>query len=194
MVQPENRNLYLDIRNPEFFDDLFRQYSRPLFYFAAKFVEDEVAKDIVQDIFVKLWSGHEIIISKSLNSLLFTMVKNSCLQHLEKQKVRSKYIESAKWKLQKKELQFYMEETTSLIERELEDKLDEVLEGLPERCRQIFMLSRFEHKKYQEIADELDISVKAVEKQVSKALATIRTEMKDYLPLLLYLSSHLFRT
>jgi RNA polymerase sigma-70 factor (ECF subfamily) len=194
MIQPDNKGLFIDIRDTHLFDELFRQYSKPLFYFAAKFVEDEVAKDIVQDVFVKLWSGQEIIISKSLNALLFTMVKNSCLQHLEKQKVRSKYIESAKWRLQKEELQFYMAETTSLIEQELEDKLNEVLQGLPERCRQIFMLSRFEHKKYQEIADELNISVKAVEKQVSKALATIRNEMKDYLPLLMYISSHLFRT
>jgi len=94
MVQSENRKLYIDFKDTYLFDELFRQYSKPLFYFAAKFVEDEVAKDIVQDVFVKLWSGHEIIISKSLNALLFTMVKNSCLQHLEKEKVRSKYIES----------------------------------------------------------------------------------------------------
>lgn len=80
MVQSENRNLYIDFKDTYLFDELFRQNSKPLFYFAAKFVEDEVAKDIVQDVFVKLWSGHEIIISKSLNALLFTMVKNSCLQ------------------------------------------------------------------------------------------------------------------
>jgi RNA polymerase sigma-70 factor (ECF subfamily) len=87
-----------------------------------------------------------------------------------------------------------MEEKTSLIEQELEDKLNEVLDSLPDRCRQIFVLSRFENKKNKEIAEELNISVKAVEKQITKALATIRTGMKDCLPLLLFFSSHLFKS
>ena len=86
-----------------------------------------------------------------------------------------------------------MEEKTSLIEQELENKLNEVLSRLPDRCRQIFVMSRFDNKKNKEIAGELDISVKAVEKQITKALATIRTEMKDYLPLLLFLSSQLLK-
>ena len=193
MVQPGNNGLLFAKGNPQLFDDLFRQYSKPLFYYAAKFVEDEVAKDIVQDVFVKLWSDSSIIVNQSLNALLFTMVRNSCLQHLEKQKVRNKYAESAKLMLREEELRYFMEEKTSLIEQELEDKLNEVINTLPDRCRQVFLLSRFENKKNKEIAEELDISVKAVEKQITRALATIRTEMKDYLPLLLFLSSHLFK-
>jgi RNA polymerase sigma-70 factor (ECF subfamily) len=193
MVQIENIGLFSTSGNLELFDEIFRQYSKPLFYYATKFVEDEVAKDIVQDVFAKLWSDQKIAIKLSLNSFLFTMVRNSCLQHLEKQKVRNKYLESTKLKLQEEELQFYMTEKTSLIEQELEKKLSEVLDSLPERCRQIFIMSRFENKKNKEIAEELDISVKAVEKHITRALSTIRTEMKDYLPLLLFLSSHLFK-
>jgi len=188
-----NKDLMFNKGNPQLFDELFRQYSRPLFYYASKFVENETAKDIVQDIFFKVWSDRKIIVSKSLNALLFTMVRNSCLQHLEKQKVRNKYLESARLKLQEEELLYFMEEKTSLIEQELEDKLNKVLNSLPERCRQIFLLSRFENKKNKEIAEELEISVKAVEKQITRALATIRTEMKDYLPLLLFFSAHLFK-
>jgi len=179
--------------NNELFDDIFRQYAKPLFYYAAKFVGDDIAKDIVQDTFVKLWADQSLVITKSLNSLLFTTIRNRCLQQLEKQKVRNKYAESTRLKLQTEELQFYMDERSSLIEQELEDKLNEVLNNLPERCRQIFILSRFENKKNREIAEELDISVKAVEKQISKALSTIRTEMKDYLPLMLFLSSHFLK-
>jgi RNA polymerase sigma-70 factor (ECF subfamily) len=193
MVQFGDKGMFAEKRNPELFDDLFRQYSKPLFYYAAKFVDDEAARDIVQDVFVKLWSDQSITIKQSLNALLFTMVRNSCLQLIEKQKVRSKYFESAKLKLQEEELRFYMEEKTSLMEQELEDKLNEVLNNLPDRCRQIFTLSRFENKKNKEIAGELDISVKAVEKQITKALGIIRTEMKDYLPLLMFLSGHLFK-
>ncbi len=193
MVQFENKGLLIKSRNPELFDDLFKQYSKPLFYYAAKFVDDEVARDIVQDVFVKLWDDQNLTIRHSLNALLFTMIRNSCLQQIEKQKVRNKYFESAKLKLQEEELRFYMEEKTSLIEQELENKLNEVLGDLPDRCRQIFVMSRFENKKNKEIAEELNISVKAVEKQITKALATIRTEMKDYLPLLMFLSGHLFK-
>ena len=193
MVQIGNKGLFTTTRNPELFDDLFRQYSKPLFYYAAKFVDDEAARDIVQDVFVKLWSDQTITIRQSLNALLFTMVRNSCLQQLEKQKVRSKYFESAKLKLQEEELRFYMEEKTSLLEQELENKLNEVLANLPDRCRQVFTMSRFENKRNKEIAEELDISVKAVEKQITKALGTIRTEMKDYLPLLIFLSGHLIK-
>lgn len=193
MVQFANKDLFVNKRNPELFEELFKQYSKPLFYYAAKFVEDEAARDIVQDVFAKLWSDQNITIKLSLNSLLFTMVRNSCLQTLEKQKVRNKYLESTKLKLQEEELQFYMYEKTSLIEQELENKLNEVLDSLPDRCKQIFMMSRFENKKNKEIAEELDISTKAVEKQITRALGTIRSEMKDYLPLLLFLSSHLFK-
>jgi len=193
MVQFANKDLFVNKQNPELFEELFNQYSKPLFYYAAKFVEDEAARDIVQDVFAKLWSDQKITIKLSLNSFLFTMVRNSCLQTLEKQKVRNKYLESTKLKLQEEELQFYMHEKTSLIEQELENKLNEVLDSLPDRCKQIFMMSRFENKKNKEIAEELDISTKAVEKQITKALGTIRSEMKDYLPLLLFLSSHLFK-
>lgn len=193
MAQIGNTGSLWNYHNPELFDELFRQYSRPLFYYAAKFVDDEIARNIVQDVFVKLWSDESVAIRQSVNALLFTMVRNCCLQHLEKQKVRNKYLQSTKLILREEELRFYMEEKTSLLEQELENKLNEVLNSLPERCRQIFVMSRFENKKNREIAEELYISVKAVEKQITKALGTIRIEMKDYLPLLMFLSGHLFK-
>jgi RNA polymerase sigma-70 factor (ECF subfamily) len=121
------------------------------------------------------------------------MVRNSCLQQLEKQKVRNKYFESSKLLIQEEELRFYGEDKASLIELEMENKLNDVLNKLPDRCRQVFMMSRFENKKNKEIAEELDISVKAVEKQITRALSEIRVEMKDYLPLLILLSSNIFR-
>jgi len=193
MVQSTDRVLLVGEISIEQFDGIFRQYAKPLFYYAAKFVGDEQAKDIVQDTFAKLWEDKSLVITKSLNSLLFTTIRNRCLQQLEKQKVRNKYAESKRQKLQTEELQFYIDERSSLMEQELEDKLNEVLKKLPDRCRQVFVMSRFENKKNREIAEELDISVKAVEKQISKALATIRLEMKDYLPLMLFLSTHLFK-
>jgi len=191
MYQFGKKGLLVIREDPHLFDELFSKYSKPLFYYAIKFVDEEAAKDIVQDIFVKIWSDKSIIISQSLNSLLFTMVRNSCLQLLEKQKVRNKYIDSTRLILLEEELRYCEEDKPGLIEQELEDKLNEVLMALPERCRQIFKMSRFENKKNKEIAQELEISIKAVEKQITKALSTIRIEMKDYLPLvMLFLCSH----
>lgn len=179
--------------NTGIFDELFRSYSRPLFYYSAKFVDDEAAKDIVQDIFEKIWADPTILPRHSTNALLFTMARNNCLHYLEKQKVRSKYLDSSRSTLKEEELQFYMTEVSSLIERDLEQKLNEVLERLPERCRQIFKMSRFQNKKNKEIAAELEISLKAVEKQITKALSFIRIELKDYLPLMIFFFAHLFR-
>lgn len=185
MFQIEDKGIGSNLRNPELFKEIFLHYSKPLFYYATKFVNDEVARDIVQDIFVKLWTDKKLTIKLSLNALLFTMVRNCCLQHLEKQKVQNKYIEHTKLLIQEEELHFYTEEKTSLIEQEAENKLNAVLNALSDRSRQIFMMSRFENKKNKEIAQELNISVKAVEKHITKSLSTIRTELKDYLPLLI---------
>ncbi len=193
MFSTENKGLSLIKQNSELFDEIFRQYSKSLFYYAAKFVDDEVARDIVQDVFLKLWDTNNITIKLSLNGLLFTMVRNSCLQQLEKQKVRDKYLESSKHLLHEEEIRFYMEDRASLIELEMESKLSEVLNKLPDRCRQVFVMSRYENRKNKEIAEELDVSVKAVEKQITKALSLIRNEMKDYLPLLTFLFSDFFR-
>lgn len=187
MFQIENKGIGSNLQKPELFNKVFLHYSRSLFYYASKFVDHEVARDIVQDIFIKLWTDRNISIKTSLNALLITMVRNSCLQHLEKLKVRNKYLEHTKRLLQEEEVHFYSQEKPSLIEQEAENKLNEVLNTLSERSRQVFVMSRFENKKNKEIARELNISVKAVEKQLSKSLSTLRAELKDYLPALIFL-------
>lgn len=185
MFHIEDSGVGSDIRNPRLFQEIFRHYSTPLFYYALKFVDEEAARDIVQDIFVKLWSDQNLSIKLSLNALLFTMVRNCCLQHIEKQKVRNKYLEHTKLLLQEEELRFYMDEKPSLIEQEAENKLNEILNNLTPRCRQVFMMSRFENKKNKEVAEELCISIKAVEKHITIALSQIRVAMKEYLPMFL---------
>lgn len=176
-----------NLQKPELFNEIFLHYSTPLFYYVSKFVDDEAARDIVQDTFIKLWTDKTISIKLPLNSLLLTLVRNCCLQHIEKLKVRNKYLEHTKLLLQEEELHFYSEEKTSLIEQEAENKLNEILNTLSDRSRQVFVMSRFENKKNKEIARELNISVKAVEKHINKSLSTIRTELKDYLPALIFL-------
>lgn len=165
-------------------DELFLQYSQALFYFALKFVDEELAKDVVQDVFFKLWEDKSLTVTGSISGLLFTMVRNKCLQHLEKQKVRSRYAELAGIELRQDEIHYYSTGTSSLIQQELQEQLQKVIDRLPEKCREVFVLSRFHDKRHKEIAAELGISIKMVEKHISKALKIIRIELKDYLPLL----------
>jgi RNA polymerase sigma-70 factor (ECF subfamily) len=67
------------------------------------------------------------------------------------------------------------------VEKELADRIGQVIGELPEKCREVFLLSRNEHLKYQQIADRLQISVKTVETQMSKALQHLRERLKDYI-------------
>lgn len=163
---------------------LFKHYSKPLFYYALKFVDEEAAKDVVQDVFLKLSADQHLVVSGSLNGLLFTMIRNKCLQQIERQKVRVTYHEASALRLKEDELLFYSAEATSLIELELREQLDNAIAGLPDKCREVFILSRYHDKMNKEIAEELGISIKTVEKHISAALRLIRSELKDYLPLL----------
>lgn len=167
---------------------LFEHYSKPLFYYAVKFVDEQAAKDVVQDVFVKLWTDRHLQISKSLDGLLFTMVRNKCLQYLEKQKIRTNYRQSFAMRLKEDEILFYTTEASSLIEHELQGELGKNVDSLPDKCREVFLLSRYHGKKNKEIAEELGISIKTVEKHISTAIKMLRAALKDYLPLLLLIS------
>ncbi len=172
---------------------LFTHYSKPLFYYALKFVDEEAAKDIVQDVFLKLWTDQHLVVSRSLNGLLFTMIRNKCLQQIEKQKIRINYQESSALRLKEDEILFYSTEASSLIELEMQEQLQKAINDLPDKCREVFILSRYHEKMNKEIAEELDISIKTVEKHISNALRLIRTELKDYLPLLLLFHQYIFQ-
>lgn len=172
---------------------LFQKYYKLLCSHGVRFVHSkEVAEDLVCEVFYKFWNDriYERITS-SYRAYLFKAVRFSAYNYL-------------RWELSKhnqnvdtKEVWLAMDsqhpEDTLLLD-ELAQEIQRLIENLPPQCRRVFMLSRFENKKYAEIAGELGISVKAVEAHVSKALDILRTRLKetDLLPLLLlscYLSA-----
>jgi RNA polymerase sigma-70 factor (ECF subfamily) len=164
--------------------ELFEQYNKPLFYYACKFVNADEAHDIIQDVFVYLWQQRSmLVVSSSLNGYLSGMVRNSCLKHLRN--VASKTVDMDDERhLKLEELKHFQQDPdaiNSLIEKELEGKLQEALEKLPPRCLEVFLLSRKEGLKNKEIANQLGISEKSVEKHITKALQIVRMEFKDYL-------------
>jgi RNA polymerase sigma-70 factor, ECF subfamily len=110
-----------------------------------------------------------------VKSYLITSVKNKCLNYIRNNK---KFIEDIA-DIENYDIEF--EENDKLIEEELTNKIEAAIAELPEKCREIFIMSRYENFKYQEIADKLEISVKTVETQMSKALQHMRNKLSDYI-------------
>ncbi len=165
------------------FELLFKSHFKGLCWFAVKYVKDlDTAKEIVQDAFINLWEKREHIdLSKPVKSYLSTIIYNKSLNYLRDNKKFNKDILTFE--------NIYPDtgyhQTDKLIENEISNKIKNALEELPEKCREVFILSRYENLKYQQIADKLHISVKTVEAQMSKALQHMRTRLIDYITLMI---------
>ncbi|MDX8339009.1 RNA polymerase sigma-70 factor [Draconibacterium sp. IB214405] len=172
------------------FEVVFKLYYPRLVYFAKEFVPDSESKNLVQDAFISMWDKKPEFINESqLQSYLYTNVKNNCLMFLRHEKVKKKYKSEAAFQ---KQNSIYTEalsglDTSTVTFQEIESIIDKTLSELPDRCREIFVLSRMEGKKNKEVAEALNISVKTVEAQITKALKTLRVSLKDYLPLVAWL-------
>jgi len=167
---------------------LFRRLYPKLCAYAHKFVHDKNdSEEIVQELFCNLWKNHHgIDETQSLNSYLFTSVKNRCLNLLESRKSRSNHAEVL-WYLYVAKSTERNDAFQQLIASDLEKDLTTALGHLPKECKKIFELSRFEGLKYQEIAQRLNISIKTVETQMSRALTRLRLELKEHITILLIL-------
>lgn len=162
---------------------LFRTYYQPLCQYAYSFLRDkDEAEEVVQAAFINIWDKREeITIQSSVKSYLYRMVRNSCLNVIKHQKVVREH-EAHESSMGEP---VYEGATQGVMASELEHKISSAMKELPEQCRLVFQLSRFEELKYAEIADQLNISVKTVENHMGKALRIMREQLKDYLPLLL---------
>ena len=191
MIYQEDRPTALSVK--ENFDSIYINNFSRLFLFAKEYVLfDEEAENIVQDIFLMLWEKREALrVDVSLTAYLFTLVKNKCIDFLRHQMVEQMYSENVKHEyneeLNVKLLALESFDHNFSSEEDIETLLRNAIDKLPERCRLIFIKSRIEGKKYKEIAEELNLSVNTVEGQISIALKKLREELKDYLPLLLFL-------
>lgn len=170
-------------RNEAAFEQVFKAHFKNLHAYACTIVRnDAVAEGIVQNVFLKLWDrSSSLNIQTSVAAYLYRAVYNESCNHLKHQKVKQSYAQYAHQTMSEA-----TKETASkkLAVAELEQKIKTALSELPEQCRTVFQLSRFEELKYQEIADKLDISIKTVEAQMGKALKLMRIKLADYLPLI----------
>ncbi|MGQ7868823.1 RNA polymerase sigma-70 factor [Sunxiuqinia sp. sy24] len=161
------------------FEKLFRFYYPGLVVYARQFVVDaEKAEEIVQDFFVRFWERHPSLKpSDSLKSYLFSSVKNSSLNVLKRLKIEERYLRD----IQKLSDDHLLYDPDLYIASELQGKIQKAIDTLPDRCREIFILSRINGLKNDEIASQLNISKRTVETQISKALKTLKVELKEYI-------------
>jgi RNA polymerase sigma-70 factor (ECF subfamily) len=168
------------------FERVYRFYYPRLNFFAKQYLLDsEVSKNIVQDVFVELWDKRNNLRNDTnLNAWLFTVTKNKSLKiisQLKSQQNYDNYIKARQLDVNFKSLSDF--DTSDFVFEELQAQIQVALDKLPPACRKVFEMSRFEDKKNKEIAEELNLSVKTVEAQISKALRSLKSDLKDYLPL-----------
>jgi RNA polymerase sigma-70 factor (ECF subfamily) len=165
--------------NGKAYELLFKQWYEPLCRYAYSILRNqEDAEDIVQRIFCKLWEQREKTeIHTSMKSYLYRMVHNGCLNKIKQLQMQSEHHE---------QMAFYRTTTVNPVEqaiaqKELRQQIDYAINALPERCRDVFLLSRIEHLSYLQIAQQMQISPNTVETQMVKALKALRLKLKDYL-------------
>ncbi len=167
------------------YEKLFTIYYPRLVAYATRFVaSDDEARDLVQDVFVTLWEKRASYTNKSVSSLLFTMVRNACLNRLkhlmivENHQQEFRYGEAEAEKLYQED--FMNNTSRQVLYSELQEQIEFVISKLPRRSKEVFVMSRFYHLKNAEIAERLQISVKAVEKNISRALREFKNHFDKY--------------
>lgn len=189
-MESEYSDLVRSIRNgdTQSLELIFRRLCPALCAFAQKYLHDvNDAEEVVQDIFYAVWKNRDRLDeNQSLKSYLFTAVKNRCLNLLDKRKTHSQQAELL-WFLYAQDATTGTNAYHALLAQDLERDLNAALAHLPKECKKIFELSRFEGLKYQEIAQRLNISIKTVETQMSRALSRLRLELREHITILILL-------
>lgn len=168
----------------EDFDSLFREYYPAAVLFAQKFVQNEsAAKDIAQQVFVKIYEKKDTLtIEISFKAYLFRAIRNTAFTYLKKEQTHARHSEAA-FSLKSTAV----EDNDPVAYEQLVNKLKELINGLPPRCQLIFKMNRLEGKKNKVIAEELGLSIRTVEAQISYALKQLRAKLpKELLLFFIY--------
>ncbi|MCH5599585.1 RNA polymerase sigma-70 factor [Niabella ginsengisoli] len=158
------------------YKSVFDLHYEALYGYACSMLKAETyVDDILQNIFIKLWQSKEKIKPETVKSYLYTSVRNECLNHIKHKGVQATYAQTT-----------MMAGSTSdhnnqTEQKELHEKIQYLVNQLPEKCAAVFYLCRQSGFSYKEVAEALDISVKTVENQMSKALKFLRSGLSEYL-------------
>lgn len=163
------------------FDTLFRKYYPILCAYGHRFIDLEDAEEIVQDTLLWIWENREtLVIDVQLSSYLFKTIYRRALNKLVRidsaQRAETRFYE---------EMQEMMQDTDFYLIEDLTQHIKDAITALPESYREAFVMHRFRNMSYKEIAEKLGVSPKTVDYRIQQALKQLRTDLKDYLPLLL---------
>ena len=169
------------------FEKLYQLYFPRLHAFSFKIINDTgLAKDVVQNVFIKIWETRTSFSFDNPEAFIYQMVRNASLNYIRHLKVVDKLKSKVKDQYLGEEL-YHIDmvgnEPYILIEDELAKKILAVMDSLPDKCLTVFRMSRIDELKNREIAEQLGISVKTVEKHISKAIQIYRSNFPEYLPL-----------
>lgn len=178
------------------FEQLYIDYQPRLIAYALRFVGNPAeAQDMVHDSFTALWDRRAPLDPKEAPLMLFVMTRNRCLNYLKHKRIVNKYTVSCIARSREGEERLYNydfaynETEHPYLFQELEQQIQRIVDTLPERCREVFLLSRFKGLKNREIAERLDISLHAVERHIARALRiftdTLARERSVYLQILI---------
>lgn len=179
----EGQQISATVYDDKLFEQLFKAHYKALHAYAATILKDvDLAEEVVQQMFLKFWEKRELLaITTSIKAYLYKCVYNDSLNYLKHENVKKKHQDFTLLTANT-----FSEFASAKAElNELEVKLRAALSELPEQCRTIFQLSRFEELKYREIADQLGLSIKTVENQMGKALRILRLKLVDFLILII---------
>ncbi len=177
----KNKLLFNDERMFEF---VFKAYFPRLMAFALKFIPNKAeAEDIIQEVFLKIWLKRTEIEESTFQSYLFTMVRNTCLNHIKHQKIINNHLQEFENSDKREGLyyaDFFSDPYHQTIFNEIQNEITTVMNNLPEQTRKVFHLSRFEGLKNAEIAKKLNVSLRTIEKHNSKALQKFKVHFSTH--------------
>ena len=161
------------------FESLYRYYYGGLIVYANRFTRQQTtSEDIVHDVFLGFWEKMTTLCAETVKTYLFNSTRNACLNYLRQLKTRNQYQEQV---LEKGEIVSLLT-WENFVKSELEEYLDKAIALLPPQRQKIFIMNRFEDKTAVQIAEELGLSPRTVQKHLELALKTLRAELSEYLP------------
>jgi RNA polymerase sigma-70 factor (family 1) len=167
-------------RDKKRFELFYKKYYRPLFAVANRYVgHTETAEEIVHDVFINIWNkADQLNIQSSMKSYLFKSIVNTSLNHIKKEKTQ--FAKQSEYNIVQEKEQEIGEDQQHEVEESLLKGLDEALALLPEKCKQVMYLSRFGKLKQQEIADQMEISIKTVKNHLTYGFKKLREHLEKH--------------
>lgn len=170
-----SNNVVIDSKQIEL---LFRDHYEGLGRYALTILKNQVAaEEVVQKLFVNLWEKRADLQIGDVKAYLYRSIYNSCMNELKREQRKKTHIPIS----ETLNIQSYEQPQNHVVLQELNDQINEAIASLPEKCAEVFRLSRQSELSYKEISEKLDISIKTVENQMGKALRNLRVELQSYL-------------